>query len=479
MKKLVLSSVAAAFILSGCGGSDTDAGSGAIEKLAYYVDSGVEGVHYDCDNGNTGTTGIDGAFNFGDATECSFSLAGISLRTVKGDQLKEGTKILEDDPKTAQLLQSFDVDGDPDKGGIKIDEAAVKKALEKAGYTQKNIPDENTLKKIVEELKKEKPQVHFVTKEEAIEHLKETKSEIEAEKEIPDSTKAFSIGAVKKMYAKAKIKEIIQDLDSDDEEIEDLLEGDDTQCQKGKLEAKDEKNNGFTLSANNCVFNKWTLNGALHIDESGSATDNEGSYSEQNEYKVSVTSKIDVKNTELGTMIVEKGAVGRMTDSIQGVSSHDEDGNYHHEWSSETTIKGTGTITLNGIKITVAKLLATETEDYQYDETESDNDETTYSSVENTAVEVEDALFTFGDYVFTLDKSKNNKAAVEIRESDSNDEDTVHSSGAIHLKDGAGHSIELSFASEAETVILKVDENGDGTFDNDEILKIDEAFLGF
>jgi len=49
--------------------------------------------------------------------------------------------------------------------------------------------------------------------------------------------------------------------------------------------------------------------------------------------------------------------------------------------------------------------------------------------------------------------------------------------GLLELKDGAGHKIELQ--AQDQELVLKVDENGDGTFSDSEKLELEDLFDGF
>jgi hypothetical protein len=94
MKKtsLMVSGVAIALLgLSGCGGGS---GSSATQQTTttgtgYYVDSAVIGVDYVCGD-QKGKTGAGGEFTFEKGQNCSFTLAGIPLKTVPADNLVDG-----------------------------------------------------------------------------------------------------------------------------------------------------------------------------------------------------------------------------------------------------------------------------------------------------------------------------------------------------------------------------------------------------
>lgn len=108
-------------LLVGCGSSDTPiTGAGDVQTgTGYYVDSAVQGVDYECGT-KSGTTDEDGKFTFEVGKECSFSVAGVPLRTTKADDLVDGVKVLEGNPDVQRFLQSIDNDNNA-SNGIQID----------------------------------------------------------------------------------------------------------------------------------------------------------------------------------------------------------------------------------------------------------------------------------------------------------------------------------------------------------------------
>ena len=163
--------------LSGGGGSSsgTQSGGGVPSGsvgTAYYVDSAVKGVDYVCGS-QRGTTDEEGAFRFEIGKECTFRLGNIQLRTLKANELSDGSIIIESDPKVAAMLQSLDDDGDP-SNGIVIGEEVVK-ALADRGIL--SIPEsDDDLKTMVDEISKALPSLDIsaVSQAEAAAHLKES-----------------------------------------------------------------------------------------------------------------------------------------------------------------------------------------------------------------------------------------------------------------------------------------------------------------
>ena len=177
MKKVIGVSVAAAIAvaLNGCGGSssteDTNIGT------AYYLDNAVEGVSYACGS-VTGTTEEDGAFSFEKGESCTFTLAGITLREEAAENLVDGKKIVEDNVKVAQLLQSIDADGDLENG-IQITPSvveAVSKAVEALDDPEKVLEETSVMELVVEAAGGE-----LRSEEEVVQHLAQTQTEVTKE----------------------------------------------------------------------------------------------------------------------------------------------------------------------------------------------------------------------------------------------------------------------------------------------------------
>ena len=123
-----------ALILSGCGGSDRNGLENANlsptgqtppgkKGIGYYVDSPVEGVTFEC-GAFSGRTDEEGTFTFEFDEGCTFSLAGMTLRTVLATALHDGVTIAENNLRVAQLLQTLDNDGNA-SNGIEITEDMV------------------------------------------------------------------------------------------------------------------------------------------------------------------------------------------------------------------------------------------------------------------------------------------------------------------------------------------------------------------
>ena len=428
MNRIVLSTIVSALMLSGCGSS-----SNGGDNQGFYVDSAVEGVHYKCDNGKEGTTGADGVFVFTDAKECTFSLAGIKLRTVSGSSLKDGTKILESDPKIAQFLQSLDIDGNAAKNGIKIDAAALKDALEALDAKAGELPTEDELKKLITKLKEDNKDFKgkFVTQLEAMKHVGETAITIATESGA--SAKASSIAKLKELYATAKLKELFGLDDSKMNKLGDML--DNQTCQSGSVTKKDN-----TKEAKNCKNGDWTLNGEIYGEDGGA----KGLHSSEEFNMLLAKSDITLDGPFSTKITVKEGS------SASFHNKTDADHNDH------VNAIAAGKFTINGIDVLVTNI--TISEDVKDNQTE---------------LTLVGASVSIGDYSFNIDTSKNNTI---IGTKDENTQEITSLDGAFHLKDGAEQAVELTLEKDSEddtVLVIKIDENGDGKFSEAETLKVE------
>ena len=168
--------LSAASVITGCGGGGGDAVA-SNTGTGYYLDSAVAGAEYKCGT-QTGVTGKDGSFTFEEGADCSFELAGVPLRSIKANQLKDGVKIVEDNLTVARFLQSLDFDGNPDNG-IQIE----KKVLEALKEAVKNLTDkkealDKEINAVVAEVETKVDEFKggVVSEDEAFKHLSKTLS---------------------------------------------------------------------------------------------------------------------------------------------------------------------------------------------------------------------------------------------------------------------------------------------------------------
>ena len=126
-QKIVLVSafIAAGFLMSGCGSSNTSSSGEIAKGTALYLDSAVEGVSVDC-AGQVSVTDEKGQFTFSEGQTCQFTIGDIVLR--QESNIAQDQIIIEDDIRTAQFLQSMDFDGNAENGiTIHAETAAVMK----------------------------------------------------------------------------------------------------------------------------------------------------------------------------------------------------------------------------------------------------------------------------------------------------------------------------------------------------------------
>ena len=170
----IISVIASTFLI-GCGGGSTS--SSSTVGTGYYIDSAVAGVTYVCGS-QSGTTDAKGTFTFEKGADCAFSIGDLLLRKVNASALRDKVSILEDNATTAQLLQSLDSDGNAENG-IHIAKESASLFREIA---QKTAPtDELKLDEIVTKIKNRDSNFkgRFVSKEEAMMHLAQTKAKIQ------------------------------------------------------------------------------------------------------------------------------------------------------------------------------------------------------------------------------------------------------------------------------------------------------------
>ena len=125
---ILLSTVASAILLSGCGGSDSSSTVQTTRptSIGYLVDSAASGVSYTC-GAYGGITGSDGSFLYNTGDTCSFRIGTTALGSstvssdgymTPGDLSGAGgaDSTASSTLMIARLLQSLDEDGDPSNG---------------------------------------------------------------------------------------------------------------------------------------------------------------------------------------------------------------------------------------------------------------------------------------------------------------------------------------------------------------------------
>lgn len=137
-------------LLVGCGSnSGTTPETSSTTGTGYYVDNAVKGIKYICGT-QIGTTDQNGKFTFEKGKKCTFSLAGITLRTTPSQELTDGKEIVENDLKVAKFLQSIDSDNDL-TNGIQISDAVLNELTTalKQNNSENKLPEGPVLQNVV------------------------------------------------------------------------------------------------------------------------------------------------------------------------------------------------------------------------------------------------------------------------------------------------------------------------------------------
>ena len=192
MKHIVMSLAAAgAVMMTGCGSSHHHDEAKAYNGV--FVDDEVAGVTFQCGDVK-GVTDAKGQFGTCPAgSTVTFSVGNLVLGSSSATKdgvffvtdivgVPRGSTDNEKVLKIAQVLQSFDVDGDP-SNGVTVTETVVEEVnkLVKEGTKLADIDDLDTglgLQKIVEEAKKTHPEMKVVTADEAEANLKDAEEKI-------------------------------------------------------------------------------------------------------------------------------------------------------------------------------------------------------------------------------------------------------------------------------------------------------------
>jgi len=173
------------------------------------------------------------------------------------------------------------------------------------------------------------------------------------------------------------------------------------------------------ISANNCKEEGLLIDGALSIDQK---SEDSGTISVDRTINI-----VDTTEGETNTLVINKG--GKIS----------SDGN---NANIDLSMKVNGTnIDIENLKLSIDK---------------------------------QNQSFGFDDGVVQIDKYS--FIVVDQKEDFKTDKDG-NISGLLELKDGAGHKIELEATNSA--LLLKIDENGDGSFSQNEILSNEEIFNNF
>ncbi len=167
-------------ILFGCGGggssgvtsSNLTSNDSSQKLVGYYVDDPIVNVDFVCGKYKD-STDVEGKFYFEKGKGCKFSLAGVTLREIPAQNLKNNIYVVENDPKVVEFIQSLDSSDDSEEKIVISPE--VKKELKSLKLSQVPTPEE--LKELIEELndklKTKGIKLAFKTKEDAIKRVQE------------------------------------------------------------------------------------------------------------------------------------------------------------------------------------------------------------------------------------------------------------------------------------------------------------------
>ena len=264
MKKILTMSAITVSLLFvvGCGGGSSSTASVETGK-AYYLDSAVSGVNYKCGS-QEGITGANGEFTFEVGQSCTFYLGDIKLRDMDKALLKDGAKIVEDDIKIATLLQSLDVDGNPDNGITltpEVVEAAVATLNEDGNAKLPSTQAEVGALVASVENNVTNFEGHVVTEEQAQSHLVSTQTAVQTE-----ATKALLAG--KSFYT-------VDEADDGTKRVTQLIVNKDVTSMKAISPEKTEEW-GITIDGNKLVYSdhddgRYTLisqaDGYIYFDD--------------------------------------------------------------------------------------------------------------------------------------------------------------------------------------------------------------------
>jgi hypothetical protein len=113
--KLLVISLLLIFMV-GCGSLS----DGVVDEenlgVAYYVDSAVEGVEYQCGNAPKGTTNNKGKIIFEKGKGCKLYIGDKLLREISSSALIDNITLVERNDDNIQFLQTLDNDGDANNG---------------------------------------------------------------------------------------------------------------------------------------------------------------------------------------------------------------------------------------------------------------------------------------------------------------------------------------------------------------------------
>jgi hypothetical protein len=175
-------SIAAALVLSACGGGGDDAPTAVVgAQTGVFVDSAVEGLSYETSSGVKGTTDAQGRFTYNEGDTVTFKIGGVTLGsgkaagTVTPSHISEGGEDSNKFTNLLVLLQSLDTDGDPANGitlPASLDGTKIAKVAERLNDDPADFTDDSKNG----ELKEASPQKAIRKREDARKHYEDTQA---------------------------------------------------------------------------------------------------------------------------------------------------------------------------------------------------------------------------------------------------------------------------------------------------------------
>jgi hypothetical protein len=250
-----------------------------------------------------------------------------------------------------------------------------------------------------------------------------TKGNTVTQSVVQNSNKAVSVDGLTQLKNTSKLDRLSQSGVNTSYDSASTSKDAQSLCNTGSIEINNnESTKVITGNVSQCTDGSSTLDGSATVKFEGKDNSN---------ITARVTRDISLKDTE-NSFSIEKDA----TLNINLSKSSNK---------NDVDVKTTFKSKINGVAINVSGFSVNVTSD----DTEDDKD----------TLIVKAGEFNIGEYYFQIDESKNN--AID------------NNGGTIYMTDGAGHKVELVLA-ENEPAKLKVDENNDGIFTDNEILNLNK-----
>lgn len=173
--------LAAALVLTACGGGGGDDAPVVGSQTGVFVDSAVSGLSYETSSGVKGTTDAQGQFKYNPGDNVTFKIGGVTLGTGKASgtvtpaHISEGGEDSNKFTNLLVLLQSLDLDGNPDNGitlPASLDGTKIAKVAERLNDDPADFTDDSKNA----ELKQSSPRGVIRTRDEARKHYEDTQA---------------------------------------------------------------------------------------------------------------------------------------------------------------------------------------------------------------------------------------------------------------------------------------------------------------